>query len=121
MGSCQNCDRCTASAISRFGRRLAAVGTLGMTELAIGVGELFKRTCQTCKHPLGMHEGARICIMNQAPPTVAVPMPVPHPIYIPLPAAPMQLGTPSAQARLPGRNERLGHLVGWRVARGHRG
>lgn len=90
MGDCQDCERCTASLVSRFGRGLLAVGTLGISEVAIGVVDAFKRTCPTCKHPLGMHEGARIRIMNQAPPAVAVPMPV----YVPIPPAPAPSASP---------------------------
>jgi hypothetical protein len=89
MGQCQDCDRCTASAISRLGRGLAAVGTLGVTELAIGVGDAFKRSCPTCKHPLGMHAGARVHLMNpQAAPPVhqQIPRYVPVPVYVPYPA-----------------------------------
>jgi len=70
MGACQDCDRCTASVVSRLGRSLAAVGTLGITELSLAVVDAFKRTCPTCGHPLGMHAGVKVHLMT--PPTSKV-------------------------------------------------
>jgi hypothetical protein len=48
------------------------VGTLGLTALGRVVGDAFRRECPTCKHPISLHEGARVHIMNPAAPSVIV-------------------------------------------------
>jgi len=72
MGACQDCDRCTASSVSKLGRAIVAVGTVGVSEVGIAVADAFKRNCPTCDHPLGLHHGARVHLMNPPPTTVAV-------------------------------------------------
>lgn len=91
MGACQDCERCTASSVSRLGRGLAAIGTLGLSEVAIGVGDAFKRTCPTCDHPLALHGGARVHLMNPPPVSIQEPDRATGPvqvIYASLPPAP---------------------------------
>lgn len=70
-----------------------------MSEVAIGLGDAFKRSCPTCKHPLGMHEGARIRLMNQAPASVSGAVQVQLPVYVPVPSQhyPLQAHVPLQQ------------------------
>ena len=64
MGACQDCTRCTMSEVNKLGRVLAAVLTLLVSEICIALVDAFRRTCPTCRHPLAIHSGARVHLMN---------------------------------------------------------
>ena len=76
--ACRDCKKCTNSAIADLGRNLGraylAIGTAGMSELALAM----RKKCRVCGHQMSLHKGADATTPQPAVEVSRAPRPEPQ-------------------------------------------